>query len=271
MLWFNRLLHAYERLPNEFMNGVVSHADAYIFAIHKWLSPLSAGTKFRGVISHWWFSAGGQRRVSHIQTHTFSRAEIKVEESAASPSPCMRKPAVVSFKMFVRTMWNSHFTHDSVTLNHYSHWKSSHFALAENARVRLALGLECKLRQYFIAITLAGIPGRSYSHAREKRPRRLRFLGKHVFNSLLHPRGNRVVVVICFQRPASFIYDFNGPQYPHNVFRLWDVFSAECSLISILQFTLNSPWETLVTLSNDHAAPVSRKSASFIYNPDNED
>lgn len=120
------------------MNGAVVHADVYIFAIHKWLSLLSAGTKFRGVISHWWFSAGGQRRVcdvSRTNTHTLlSRAEIKVEESAAAVSLYAHASRIVSFKMFVRTMWNSHFTHDSVTLNHYSHCKSSHFALARRMR-----------------------------------------------------------------------------------------------------------------------------------------
>jgi hypothetical protein len=122
--------------------------------------------------------------------------------------------------MFVRTMWNSHFTHDSVTLNHYSHWKSSHFALAENARVRLTLGLECKLRQYFIAITLAGIPGRSYLHKRGKKLQAFAFPPlTHVFN-FCTPVAHRETV-ICFQRPASFIYGFNGPQYPHNVFRCW--------------------------------------------------
>jgi hypothetical protein len=149
----------------------------------------------------------GERATRHMQTHThalLSRAEIKVEESAVAnaASPSLHSSQLVSFKMFVRTMWNSHFTHDSVTMNHYSHWKSSHLALPENARVRLTLGLECKLRQYFIAITLAGIPGRSYSHKRGKKLKAFAFPPQtHVFNSctpVAHRGGCNLFSTTCF-------------------------------------------------------------------------
>lgn len=143
------------------------------------------GTKFHGVILHWWLSAG-RGETCHMQTHTLlSLAEIKVEESVSSP--CMQALSLSSIFQNV--------CKDNVEFSFHT-WQCDTEPLLTLEVVTLRTRRECEsVPHSWIGMQAQAIFYRNYTGnweaflaarirtREEKCSRRLHFLGKHVFNS----------------------------------------------------------------------------------------